>query len=152
VFGDQKPKADEVAGDLIGEKLSNATLHAGRITGFDAGAFLGPLGLDFQLSCRPILIKFFLKAELFDNPLHTANTDLPAALAQFLGNNFGRSLRVEKSVSDYLADNLGRSTVISLRAAFLTLECLSTQFDKNSPQLKVALLAEAELLCGLNGS
>ncbi len=46
VFGDQKPKPDQVAGDFVGQKLSYTTFQAGGITRFDAFAFLGGLRLD----------------------------------------------------------------------------------------------------------
>jgi len=46
MFGDQKPKPDQVAGGFVGKKLSYPTFQAGRITGFDAFAFLGRQRLD----------------------------------------------------------------------------------------------------------
>jgi hypothetical protein len=61
VLGDQQPKADKIAGDLIGQELPHAALEAERIARLGAGAFLGPLGLDFPISDRSILIEFFFE-------------------------------------------------------------------------------------------
>ena len=93
-----------------------------------------------------------MKAELFDYPLAAAETDLPSALREFLGDDFGRSHGIEEVVSDHLANHLDRSTVMGPRAAPLTLKCLGTHCGESCPQLKVSLLAEAKLLGGLDRS
>jgi hypothetical protein len=89
-----------------------------------------------------------LKPELFDHSLHAADADLPSALGKFLSDDFGRRFRVEKAMSDHLSNDLGCSTVMSLRAAPLTLQRLSAPFVESGSQLKVALLAEAKLFQG----
>ena len=62
VLGNQQPKADQVAGDLVGQQLPHAAFQAGRIARLGAGAFLGPLGLDLQFTLRAVLIEFFFEA------------------------------------------------------------------------------------------
>ena len=68
VLGNQKPKADQVAGDLIGQKLPHAAFQADRIAGLGAGAFLGPLGLDLQFTLRATLIEFFFEGRTLRSP------------------------------------------------------------------------------------
>jgi hypothetical protein len=46
VFGGQKPDADLIAGDFVGEQLADLALEAGRIAGLDALLAAGALGLD----------------------------------------------------------------------------------------------------------
>ena len=93
-----------------------------------------------------------MKAVLFDDPLHTANADLPAALAELLGNHFGRGVRVEEALPNHLADHFRRASVMGLRTALVALPCLRAVLGESGPQLKVALLAEAELPRGLKGA
>ncbi len=60
VFGDQEPQADEIAADLVGEKLTNTPFEAARIAGlgFDAGG--GTLGLQARgFGVRAIAVEFF---------------------------------------------------------------------------------------------
>ena len=52
---------------------------------------------------------------------------------------------IEEAVPDHLADHLGRSAVMGLGPALVTLEAWCPQLGESGPQLKVALLAEAEL-------
>ena len=61
VLRDQKPKADQIPGDLVGQKLSHATLQAGRVTGLGPRASPGPLGLDLRLILRTALVEFFFE-------------------------------------------------------------------------------------------
>jgi len=46
MFGSQKPDADLIAGDLVGEQLANLALEAGGIAGLRALLAAGALGLD----------------------------------------------------------------------------------------------------------
>ena len=61
VFGDEKPQADQVAKDFVGEKLSHATFHARGVTGFDAGTFPSARRLDGQFTLRPSSVEFFFE-------------------------------------------------------------------------------------------
>lgn len=48
VFGDEQPEADEIAGDLVGQQLSDVALQAGGIAGLVPPPLFGALGLDGQ--------------------------------------------------------------------------------------------------------
>ena len=81
-------------------------------------------------------VKFFLKAELFDDTLHAPYADGPATLRELLGNDFGGGLRVEEAVPDDLANDFGCATVLGFRSAFAALQCAATGFAERGAQLE----------------
>ena len=93
-----------------------------------------------------------MKAVFGDDALHAAGADLPAALAQLLGDHLRGGVAVEEPVPDHLPDDLGRSPVVCLGAALLTPQSDRARFVKEGAELEVPLLAVAELAGGLEGA
>lgn len=61
MLGQQQPQPDQIAGDLVGQQLTDAAFQAGGIAGFTARAFLGALGVDGELTLGPALVEFFFE-------------------------------------------------------------------------------------------
>ncbi len=59
VLGDQQPKADLVATDLIGQQLAHGALEAGGITGLGLGALTGSNRLDGRFRVGTVTMEFF---------------------------------------------------------------------------------------------
>ena len=53
-----------------------------------------------------------------------ADADLPAALAELLGDHLRRGIRVKEAMPDHLADHFRRASVMGLRPAPKALQCL----------------------------
>ena len=64
MFGDQQPQADQVAGDLVGQKLAYAPFQAGRVAVLRIDPLEGPLGLDRLLSLWTTAVEFFFEARI----------------------------------------------------------------------------------------
>ena len=93
-----------------------------------------------------------MKAVFGDDTLHAAGADLPAALAQLLGDHLRGGVAVKEPVPDHLPDDLGRSPVVGLGAALLALQSDRARLVKDGAELEVPLLAVAELAGGLEGA
>jgi hypothetical protein len=95
------------------------------------------------------LWSFFLKAVLGDDPFDAPRADHPAGLPKLLGDHLRRGVAVEEAVADDLADDFGCSPIVCLWAAFLAPQSEGASSLKGGAELKVTLLAVAELLGGL---
>src|SRR5208283_3902495 len=95
------------------------------------------------------LWSFFLQAILGQHPFHAADTDLPTALHQFLGDHLRRRVVVEKTVPDHLPFEFRRAAIMGLGPAFLAPQGLRASLAEGPAELEIALFAEAELLRGL---
>jgi hypothetical protein len=61
MLGDQQPQANQVAGDLVGQKLPHAPFQIDWIAGFDADVLEGPLRLDLLLISWTTSVEFFFE-------------------------------------------------------------------------------------------
>jgi len=93
-----------------------------------------------------------LQAELGDDPLDTAGADGRAGLAEFLGQDLGRGLRIQEAIADHLLDELGGAAVVGLGTAFLVDQRQDPALLEEVAQLEVALFTVGELLGGLQGA
>lgn len=93
-----------------------------------------------------------MQAVVGNDAFHAPNADLPSALTQLLRDHLRRGIAVEKTMPDHLANRFRRSPIIGLRPALPTLQCRRPSFAVSSTQLKIALLAVAELASRLKRS
>jgi len=93
-----------------------------------------------------------LQAKLGHDALDAAGADGKAALAQFLGDDLGGGIRVEKAVADDLLDDLIGAAVMGLGAALLVEQREEVAALEQLAQLKIALPAKAELGCRRGGT
>jgi hypothetical protein len=98
------------------------------------------------------LWSFFLQAVVGQDAFHAADADRPSGLNEFLGDDLRRRIGVEEAVPDHLADDLGRTPIVPLGAAFLAVQSQRAPFAEGGAELEVALLAVAELFGGLERS
>jgi hypothetical protein len=89
-----------------------------------------------------------LQAVLAQDAFHAADADGPPALNQLLRDHFRRGIGIEKPVPDHLADEFRCAAVVGFRSAFLALQRACTPLAIGGAELKIALLAQAELLRG----
>lgn len=66
-------------------------------------------------------------------------------MTEFLGNDLGGGLRVEKAVADGLADQFLTATVVGAGASLLAEQAPGSLLQEAVAQLKVTLAAEAKL-------
>ena len=90
-----------------------------------------------------------MQAVLGDDAFNAPRADHPAGLPQLLGDHLRGGVTVEEAMPDHLPDDLGRSPVIRLGTTLATPQSDRPRFVKSSAELKVTLLAVAELLGGL---
>jgi hypothetical protein len=93
-----------------------------------------------------------LKAVLFDDAVDTPSADLEAGLAELLRDDVDRGVRIEKAVTDDLANEFVGADMVAFGAGLVALESCASMFTIEFEQLKISLLAEAELLSGLGGT
>jgi hypothetical protein len=92
-----------------------------------------------------------LKAELLDDPCHAAFTDREACLSELLSDHIGRGVRIEKTVTDYLALDFIGANVVSLGPALLGLKRQGALLLKEIEHLIITLPSEA-IAFGRRGS
>ena len=95
---------------------------------------------------------FFLKAILFDDAVHASGADGETSLAELLGDDVDRGVGVEKTVADDLSLDFVGANIVVFGAGFVALESCAAMFTIEFEQLKISLLAEAELVGGLGGT
>lgn len=81
----------------------------------------------------------------------TANADLPAGLAELLGDDFLRDLRVQEAIAKDLADHLVRPAGGRLGASLDAAKGRRSALSESRAQLRISLLAES-VLPGRRGS
>ena len=93
-----------------------------------------------------------MKAVLLDDTNDATNADREAGLAQFLRDDVDGGVRIEKTVTDDLANDLVGADIVAFGAGLVTLESSASMFTIEFKQLKISLFAEVELLGGLGGA
>jgi hypothetical protein len=89
-----------------------------------------------------------LKAIFCEDPFHAADGQGKPILVEFLGNNLGRDVRVEKAVPDNLADDLLGPAVVGFGPGFMAGECLSPIRLEEVQDLVISLSGVAKLFGG----
>jgi len=90
-----------------------------------------------------------LQPVLGDYSFDAPRADRGSALPQLLRDHLGGGVGVEEAVSDHLPDHLGCSPIVGFGTALLALQSEGARLLKGSAELKVTLLAVAELAGGL---
>jgi hypothetical protein len=67
-----------------------------------------------------------LKAVFLDDAFHASGADLETGLAEFLSDDVGRGVGIEKALADDLSLDLVGADVVGFGAAFLGLESQCT--------------------------
>jgi hypothetical protein len=93
-----------------------------------------------------------LKAIFREHPFHAADGNGKPILVEFLSNNFGREVGVQKAIADDLAYNLRGSAVVTFGSGFVAFESIGPMVFKLLQDLVVALSGEAKLLGRLGGA
>jgi hypothetical protein len=93
-----------------------------------------------------------LKAVLLDDADDTSSADLEAGLAELLRDDVDRGVRIEKAVTDDLANEFVGANIVTFGAGLVALESCASLYTIEFKQLKISLFAEAELLSGLGGT
>ncbi len=89
-----------------------------------------------------------MQAVVLDDPFHAAATEDGTGLDELLGNDLGRSVRIEKAMADNVAHHLVGPAVVVFGAALLGGQAPGPLVEEALPELKVALPTEAELSGG----
>jgi len=87
-----------------------------------------------------------LQAVIGDDALDAAQTDLEVGLAQFLSDDLGGGIRIQKAIAQNLADGLIGAAVVGLGASLLRLEGGQAALLEGVEDLIVALTAVAVFL------
>ena len=87
-----------------------------------------------------------MQAVIGDDPLDTAQTDLEVGLAQFLSDDLGGGIRIQKAIAQDLADGLIGAAVVGLGAGLLRSEGGQAALLEGVEDLIVALTAVAVFL------
>ena len=87
-----------------------------------------------------------MQAVIGDDALDAAQTDLEVGLAQFLSDDLGGGIRIQKAVAQNLADGLIGAAVVGLGASLLRLEGGQAALLEGVEDLIVALTAVAVFL------
>jgi hypothetical protein len=93
-----------------------------------------------------------LKAVLLDDADDTTSADREAGLAELLGDDVDRGIRIEEAVTDDLANDFVGADVIAFGAGLVALKSQASLLPIEFEQLKISLFAEIELLSGLGGT
>ena len=87
-----------------------------------------------------------MQAVIGDDALDAAQTDLEVGLAQFLSDDLGGGIRIQKAAAQNLADGLIGAAVVGLGAGLLRLEGGQAALLEGVEDLIVALTAVAVFL------
>ena len=93
--------------------------------------------------------RFFLQAQVFDDPIDAANAAVEAGLRQFLRDDGGCSVGIEAPMPHPLTNSLSGTAVVAFRASFPAGKRRSPLEAIDLKNLIVTLLGEAELFRGL---
>jgi hypothetical protein len=93
-----------------------------------------------------------LKAVLLDDTDDASSADRESGLAELLRDDVDRCVRIEKAVTDDLANDFVGADVIAFGAGLVALKSQASLFPIEFEQLKITLFAEIELLSGLGGT
>ena len=93
-----------------------------------------------------------MKAVLFDDAIDATGTEGETGLTELLRDDVDRGVRIEKAVTDDLANEFVGADIVTFGAGLVALESCTSMFTIEFEQLKISLLAEAELLSGLGGT
>ena len=86
-----------------------------------------------------------MKAKLGNDPVDRPFADTEVGLSEFLSNDLGGCLWIQKTMTDDLANHFLGATIVGFGSSFGADQSLAPMFEKESSELKVALAAEAEL-------
>jgi hypothetical protein len=89
-----------------------------------------------------------LQAELGNDAINGSFAGAEATLAEFLSNDLGTGIGVEKSMADHLADEFLATSVVGFRTSFGAEQSLPSLFEEEGLELKVTLAAETEFGSG----
>ena len=89
-----------------------------------------------------------MEPELGNDAVYGPFADTKATLSEFLSDDFGTGLRIQKAVTDDLTDQFLGAPVVGFGAALGTEESLAAFFKKEGPELEVTLTAKAEFSSG----
>jgi hypothetical protein len=93
-----------------------------------------------------------LKAIFLDDAVHAPGTDGETSLAELLGDDVDRGIRIEEAVTNDLAFDFVGADVVMFGAGLVALEPGASVFAVKFEQLKISLFAEIELLGRLGGA
>ena len=93
-----------------------------------------------------------MKAVLLDDADDATRADREAGLAELLRDDVDRCVRIEKAVTDDLANDFVGADIVAFGTGRLASESFASQFTIEFEELKISLLAEVELLSGLGGT
>jgi hypothetical protein len=93
-----------------------------------------------------------LKAILFDDAVDAPGTDGETSLAELLGDDVDRGVRIEEAVANDLAFDFVGADIVVFGAGLVALESGASVFAVEFEQLKISLFAEVELLSSLGGA
>jgi hypothetical protein len=119
VIWQQEPDADLIAGNLVGQHLTDLSLQAFRIGRHGTLLFASALSLNKLRRVGGIKgIEFFLQAVISDDSFHAALADGMTLLADFLSDDFGAGIGVEEATADDQAHDLIGAAVIGFGPGF----------------------------------
>jgi hypothetical protein len=93
-----------------------------------------------------------LKTILLDDADDTTSTDREASLAELLRDDVDGGVGIEEAVTDDLANDFVGADIVAFGAGLVASESIASLLTEELEQLKIALLAELELLSGLGGT
>jgi hypothetical protein len=93
-----------------------------------------------------------LKAVVGDDAFDAAGANDPTGLAEFLGDDVSGGFGIEEAMANDLADDFVGAAVVAFGSAGLAAEGGGAERGEGVSELEIALFAEAELACGLEGS
>ena len=89
-----------------------------------------------------------MESELVNDTVYGAFADPEVALPKFLSDDLGAGFGIQKSMADDLTDQFLSAAVVGSRTALAAEKGLAALFKEESPELEVALTAEAEFGSG----
>lgn len=89
-----------------------------------------------------------MESELGNDAVDSPFADAKVTLSEFLSDDFGAGFGIQEAVANDLADEFLSATIFGLGASFGADQGFTPLIQKKSPELKVALAAEAEFGCG----
>jgi hypothetical protein len=93
-----------------------------------------------------------LKTILLDDAVDASGADSETSLAELLGDDVDRGVGIEETVADDLSLDFVGANIVVFGAGFVGLESCAAMFTIELKQLKVSLLAEAELVGGFGST
>jgi D-alanyl-D-alanine carboxypeptidase len=89
-----------------------------------------------------------LQAKLSQDSVHAAGTDLKLSLTQFLCDDLAGNIGIQKAITHHLTDYFPSTTIVAFGTALAANQSRRALLMKKSPELEIALAAEAKLIGG----